>query len=204
VKQTKADRLSATAALAAERATSANAAPVRSALKSYLQARFGKTAPHAMFLDDEKDFLLSARSSSSEAADLAQKIVAKASERDAQGTEWALEHHVYGEKQTEIAEEAGVNVETVRKRIQRVMAFMRKYGSTIAMVLMMLFCAISALAKCDAKLWEECVGELDAAKAEDPEGDLAPEVVRARAEAAQGLMPSPLELKQPTDDQPHR
>jgi DNA-directed RNA polymerase specialized sigma24 family protein len=165
---------------------------------------------------------------SSEAADLARKIVMKASERDAAGTQWVLEHHLYGEKQTDIAKEAGVDVEIVRKRIQRLMAFMRKYGSSIAMVLMVIFCAISgllrrpkpeqdrppqvdeqqtkkqeatlrrqrALAKCDAKLWEECLDDLDAARAEDPEGDLAPGVARAREEAERGLA-APTESRPP-------
>ncbi len=45
VKSTKADRLKVTASVAAERLAIQNAAPVRNALKTFAQARYGKTAP---------------------------------------------------------------------------------------------------------------------------------------------------------------
>ncbi len=45
VKQTKADRLAVASSLAAERAALAEAKPLRAALKSFVQARYGKTTP---------------------------------------------------------------------------------------------------------------------------------------------------------------
>ncbi len=170
---------------------------------------------------------------SSVAADLASKILAKASQRDPDATRWVVDHYVYDTKQTEIAAEEGVDIEVVRKRIQRVMAFMRNYGGTIAMVLMVLFCALAALLRrpkpdvakppqtderqtkkqiadsfrrrafsaCDAKLYRECLDSLDLAREEDPEGDGAPDVVRARQDAERHLAPPapPLQLGPPGD-----
>jgi hypothetical protein len=45
----------------------------------------------------------------------------------------------------------------------------------------------AALRDCDAKEWQRCWKGLDEARDFDPEGDLAPLVVRARARAAAGM-----------------
>ena len=179
-------------------------------------------------LEPLHDLLGAPATHSTEASELARKLLDAATKRDAEAAEWAVEHHVNGEKQTEIASEVGLRIETVRKRIQRIMAFMREHANLIVMLIMVLLCAMRALwpvpppreakppqiderqtkkqraeqlrrraiSACKAKLWEECIDGLDAAKQDDPEGDGAPEVVRARGEAERGLAPAPEPLPQ--------
>ncbi len=54
-----------------------------------------------------------------------------------------------------------------------------------------------ATAACDAKKWEECLANLDIARAIDPDGDETPAVKATRAKAIKGVLDKP-----PTPDKP--
>jgi hypothetical protein len=57
MRQTRADRLAAAASLARERASLASTAPLLAALKTFVQARYGKTSPrlqHFGFVQNRK------------------------------------------------------------------------------------------------------------------------------------------------------
>lgn len=61
---------------------------------------------------------------------------------------------------------------------------------------------LRGLEACRAELWDRCVEGLDRAKALDPAGDDAPEVVRARKAAAEHRSPAPTPSSEPTAPAP--
>lgn len=59
---------------------------------------------------------------------------------------------------------------------------------------------LRGLEACRAERWERCIESLDRAKALDPAGDDAPEVVRARKAAADHAAPEPTPAPEPTSE----
>jgi RNA polymerase sigma factor (sigma-70 family) len=69
---------------------------------------------------------------SPESVDYARRLHEAAVERDPQAADWVVRSAVHGEKQTELAEEAGVPVDRVRKRIERLSTWLRENASKLA------------------------------------------------------------------------
>jgi DNA-directed RNA polymerase specialized sigma24 family protein len=74
------------------------------------------------------------RGPSLETLDFARRVQAVAAERDPQAAEWAVRSTMEGEDQTVIAEEAGVPVNRVRKRIERLFRWVRNNTDKLALV----------------------------------------------------------------------
>jgi DNA-directed RNA polymerase specialized sigma24 family protein len=72
----------------------------------------------------------------------ASKLFAMAVERDAEGAEWVYRSKVEEEPDAAIAADAGRPVETVRKRIQRLLRWMRDKGTTVLALVFLTICGL--------------------------------------------------------------
>jgi DNA-directed RNA polymerase specialized sigma24 family protein len=104
-----------------------------------------------------------------EERDLAAKLHEFAVARDPVGTDWLLRAKVYGENEVAIAEEDGVPADRVRKRVSRMLVFLRDRAMTL----------VAAVALLVAGVWEMARQPAHIAKV--PE---IPEVVPAPLDAA--------------------
>jgi hypothetical protein len=133
----------------------------------------------------------------------------------------AMEAAASGEPQKELADKLGVSHQSFRNRVARTRARLRArwaaYIAAGAVVVVLLFLVLrprppepvpsaenerraaemrkDALRYCHDKAWRACLEWLDEARALDPKGDDAPEIVAARASATEGLRPAPEDLR---------
>ncbi len=92
-----------------------------------VKAKRGEAVPF-----DEDEHAIETDAARHESVDLAKKLHADAVARDPQGADWLVRAKVHGQSETGIANEDGVPVDRVRKRIQRLVASMRANPRAIA------------------------------------------------------------------------
>jgi DNA-directed RNA polymerase specialized sigma24 family protein len=85
----------------------------------------------------EPDAVAAPAGPSPEMADLARRVHALATERDPQAADWVVRSAVLGEDQTRIAREEGIPVDRVRKRIERLSAWVRSHADKLAVALLL-------------------------------------------------------------------
>jgi RNA polymerase sigma factor (sigma-70 family) len=72
---------------------------------------------------------------------LADQLLAKARGRDPQGAEWMVRTKMQGETFPEVSEDVGHSAEAIRKRVDRLISWLRENAGIVSLVLMVLFAA---------------------------------------------------------------
>jgi hypothetical protein len=99
-------------------------------------------------------------------------------ERDAIAIDWLVRAKVEGESEVAIAQEQGVSHEVVRKRVSRLVAFLRERAATLLAAFVLLVAGVWALTRRPA----EMAGPREAVRFEPPAPDASE--LRRRAERA--------------------
>jgi DNA-directed RNA polymerase specialized sigma24 family protein len=80
-----------------------------------------------------------------ETRERAEKYYAAAVKRDAEATDWLIRNKVYDERSTEIAAQDGQPVDRIRKRIERLLGYLREHANSIGMILLFVFASYALL-----------------------------------------------------------
>ena len=76
---------------------------------------------------------------------LAGQLLAKARGRDPQGTEWMVRTKMQGESFPEVSEDVGHSAEAIRKRVDRLISWLRENAGIVSLVLMVTLAAAVAI-----------------------------------------------------------
>jgi DNA-directed RNA polymerase specialized sigma24 family protein len=72
---------------------------------------------------------------------LAGQLVAKAASRDPEGAGWMVRTTMHGESFPQVSEDVGVAADTIRKRVARLLEWLREHAGVVSLVL---FCVLAA------------------------------------------------------------